>query len=162
MTSQSSTRYHVVPRTLCFVLDGDELLLIKRAPHKRLFPGKINGLGGHVEHNEDIQTAVIREIKEEAGIDVKDLWLAGVINIDGIESQSDTLVTDGVPSVVIFVFIAQATSREVQPSEEGELIWASLTAVHQLDWVGGKPDLLLQALEAWREKRPFFTYRKSA
>jgi hypothetical protein len=75
--------------------------------------------------------------------------------------RTDTLITNGVPGVILFVFVAQTASRDVQPSEEGELIWVSLTAVHELDWVGGKPDLLLQALEAQREGRPFFIYRKT-
>ncbi len=40
-----SVRYQVIPRTLCFVFDGNDVLLIKRSPHERLFPNKINGLG---------------------------------------------------------------------------------------------------------------------
>ncbi len=149
-----SVRYQVIPRTLCFVFDDDDVLLIKRSPHKRLFPNKINGLGGHVERDEDVETAVSREIMEEAHISVTDLWLAGVVNID-VSSNDST-------GVMLFVFTAQATSRDVQASEEGELLWVPLTAVANLDWVGGKPDLLEQALEAIERKRPFFTHKLGA
>ncbi|MCP4424459.1 MAG: NUDIX domain-containing protein [Chloroflexi bacterium] len=168
-TSQLAMRYHVVPRTLCFVLDGDDVLLIKRSPRKQLFPGKINGLGGHVEQDEDVRTAVTREIMEEAGIGVADLWLAGVVNVDVSAQRGDAAATNGAPGVMLFVFTAQAASREVRASEEGELLWVPLTvctepaeaAVSNLDWVGGKPDLLWQALEARERGRPFFAHKKA-
>ena len=159
-------RYHAIPRTLCFVLNGDDVLLIKRSLRKRLFPGKINGLGGHVEHDEDVETAVTREIMEEAGITVTDLWLAGVINVDVSQEQSDVTVTNGapgvmgIPGVMLFVFTAQAASRDVRASEEGALLWVPLTAVADLDWVGGKPDLLWPALAARKRGRPFFAHRR--
>lgn len=153
-------RYHVVPRTLCFVLDREDVLLIKRSVHKRLFPGKINGLGGHVEHFEDVRTSVTREVMEEAGIAVTDLWLAGVINADVSEVQTNVEGTDGVPGIMIFVFTAQAASRDVRASEEGELLWVRVTAVTDLDWVGGKPDILQQALKAREDGRPFFSHQK--
>ena len=46
-------RWLVIPRTLSFVMNGDDMLLMKRAPHKRVFPNQYNGLGGHIERNED-------------------------------------------------------------------------------------------------------------
>ncbi len=143
------------------MLDGDDVLLIKRSPHKRLFPNKINGLGGHVEGNEDVATAVTREIMEEAGITVTNLWLAGIVNVAVSEGERDTAVTNGIPGVMLFVFTAQAASRETRASDEGELLWVPLTAVADLDWVDGKPDLLWQALEARERGRPFFAHKKS-
>ena len=80
--------YLAVPRTLVFltganpVTGADELLLLKGAPHKRLWAGKYNGLGGHVEAGEDIRAAAVREVWEEAGIAVEHLTLRGVVNID--------------------------------------------------------------------------------
>ncbi|MCP4417471.1 MAG: NUDIX domain-containing protein [Chloroflexi bacterium] len=137
------------------------MLLIKRSPHKRLFPNKINGLGGHVEHDEDVATAVTREIMEEANTTVTDLWLSGVVNVDVALDKNDTAATNGVPGVILFVFTAQATSRDVKASEEGELLWVPLTAVTNLNWVGGKPDLLWQALDARKRGRPFFAHKKA-
>lgn len=158
-TRQSiNTRYVVVPRTLCFVLNGDDVLVIKRSPHKRLFPGKINGVGGHVEHDEDVHAAAAREIYEETGLAVNDLWLAGVVNVDGSLGQTDPLASGGVPGVIIFVFTAQAMSRQVRPSEEGQLLWVPLDQAHKLDWVDGDPRLLLRALAARKANRPFFSH----
>ncbi|MEL6271862.1 MAG: hypothetical protein AAFR22_18795, partial [Chloroflexota bacterium] len=38
-------RWLVIPRTLCFVLNGDDVLLMKRAAHRRVFPNRYNGAG---------------------------------------------------------------------------------------------------------------------
>lgn len=46
--------------------DG-EAFLQRRASHVRLFPGCWDIVGGHVEHGEDVLTALAREIEEETG-----------------------------------------------------------------------------------------------
>ena len=151
-------RHLTVPRTLCFVLHRDDVLLIRRAAHKRLFPGKVNGVGGHIEAGEDVAASASREIYEETGLEVEDLWLAGVVHVDGRLGQTDALADGTMPGVVVLVFTAQARSRAVRCSEEGELFWVPLAAVHDLDWVDGDPRLLLLALEARRTGRPFSLY----
>ncbi len=152
-------RHLVVPRTLCFVFHGDDVLVLKRALHKRLFPGKVNGVGGHVEHGEDVAAAARREILEETGLHVPDLWLAGVLHVDGGFGQTDPLLEGYLPGVMVFIFTGQAPTREVIASEEGELAWVPLEAVGDLNWVDGDPGLLLQALESHRLGRPFFAYK---
>jgi 8-oxo-dGTP diphosphatase len=151
-------RYLTVPRTLCFVLHGDDVLLIQRARHKRLFPGKVNGVGGHVEAGEEVAASAAREIVEETGLEVDDLWLAGVVHVDGRLGQADALPDGSMPGVMVFVYTAQARSHDVRASEEGELIWVALSQVDGLDWVDGDPRLLLAALEAQRVGRPFSLY----
>ena len=148
-------RYLTVPRTLCFVLNGDDVLLIRRSLHKRLFPGKVNGVGGHVETGEDVVVSAAREIFEEKGLRVHDLRLAGVVHVDGRLGQTDPLPDGTVPGVMVFVFTAQAAGRDICPGDEGDLLWVPLSEVHGLDWVDGDPRLLLLALEARDSRRPF-------
>jgi 8-oxo-dGTP pyrophosphatase MutT (NUDIX family) len=71
----SSGRWMTIPRTLCFITSGDDVLLIKRAAHKRVFPGRYNGIGGHLERDEDPRSGAIREMREETGLPVRDVRL---------------------------------------------------------------------------------------
>jgi 8-oxo-dGTP diphosphatase len=153
-----SAVYAVIPRTLCFILHGDDVLLIRRSPHKRLFPGKINGIGGHVEAGEDVLASARREAEEESGLHVEDLWLAGVVHVDGGLGQAAQLGDGTLPGVIVFVYVGAAAQRAVRASDEGELVWAPLAEVDGLDWVDGDPRLLRLALEAWSTRRPFSLY----
>ena len=154
-------RYMVVPRTLCFVLHGDDVLVLKRSLHKRIFPGKINGVGGHVEQGEDVTASAAREILEETGLAVTNLWLAGVFHVDGRLGQAEQLPDGSLPGVMVFVFTADAPSRGVQASDEGELLWVPLTAVDGLDWVDGDPWLLRRVLDARATNLPFSLVKAS-
>ncbi|MBL8118637.1 MAG: NUDIX domain-containing protein, partial [Anaerolineae bacterium] len=75
-------RWLTIPRTLCFVMNGSDVLLMKRSPHKKIFPNRYNGVGGHIERNEDPLSSARREILEETGLEVHDLQLRAVYNID--------------------------------------------------------------------------------
>ena len=159
--SNPPSRHVVVPRTLCFVLYNGDVLVIKRSPHKRIFPGKINGVGGHVEEGEDVAASAAREILEESGLAVTGLWLAGVAHVDGGLGQAEPLPDGSLPGVMLFVFTADAPSRNVHASGEGELLWVPLADVDGLDWVDGDPGLLRRALEARATNLPFSLFRTS-
>src|SRR5690554_8185938 len=75
-------RWLVIPRTLCFITHGDDVLLLKRGLHKRVYPGRYNGVGGHIERDEDPLTSAIREMQEETGLTVEDVRLRGLIHVD--------------------------------------------------------------------------------
>ena len=54
-----------------FILnDYGQILLQKRSGNKKNYPNMWALCTGHVEKNEDVQDAAIRELKEELGIDV--------------------------------------------------------------------------------------------
>jgi 8-oxo-dGTP diphosphatase len=144
----SQKRYTVVLRTLCFILspEGDEVLLIKGAPDKRIWPNLYNGVGGHVEPGEDVYHAALREVREETGLTVQHLRLRGVINIPVADRRG----------IVVFVFAAQAQSRAVMASGEGRLEWVPRDRVLSLDLVEDLPALIPRALDAPPGARPFF------
>jgi len=146
--SKSKDRYHLVPRVLCFVTLGDEVLLLKGAPTKKIWPGKYNGLGGHVERGESVHAAALREIREEAGVEVKDLRLRGVITIETGEPAG----------IGLFVFTATALERAVRPSVEGALEWIPAHRIAELDTVEDLPTLLPRVL-AMKTDIPCFSAR---
>jgi 8-oxo-dGTP diphosphatase len=142
----SMSRYQAVPRTLCFITHGQDVLLLRGAPTKRIWPGKYNGVGGHVEAGEDILTSALREMKEETGLDVADARLRGVINVDA-----------GRPTgILVFVFTAQALGRTITPSDEGALEWVKQDQVTPLDLVEDLPQLLPRVLAMRPDDPPFF------
>jgi len=66
--------------TLCIVRRGDKVLLGMK---KRGFGmGRWNGFGGKVDPGETVEQAARREVKEEAGIELKDLEKVGVIDFE--------------------------------------------------------------------------------
>ncbi len=53
-------------------IDGvEKVFLPKRADTKKFLPGKYELPGGHIDYGEDITAGLIREIKEELGVDVR-------------------------------------------------------------------------------------------
>lgn len=106
-------RWQVVPRTLCFVTHGDDVLLMKRAAHKRVFPNHYNGVGGHIEGDEDPRSGAIREIREETGLEVTKVQFCGTTHVNAGERVG----------ILLFIFRAEATSRELIESDEGGLLW---------------------------------------
>jgi 8-oxo-dGTP diphosphatase len=142
-------RYQVFPRTLCFITYGDDVLLLRGAPDKPIWPGQYNGVGGHVRPDEDVFSAARREIREETGLRVGGLRLRGVINIPvDVEARG----------VLLFVFTATATTRDVCASEEGIPEWIARDQLQHLDLVEDLPLLLPRVLSMKPDASPFYAH----
>ena len=141
-------RYTVIPRTLVFITRDDRVLLLYGAPSKRIWANKYNGIGGHIERDEDIYASALREVREETGLEVEDLRLVGLINIDG----------DQPTGIVLFVFTAASRSGEPIPSEEGSLEWVAREQFTQIALVEDLPTILPRALDLPRNAPPFFAH----
>jgi 8-oxo-dGTP diphosphatase/2-hydroxy-dATP diphosphatase len=73
-----------IVQTLCIVYKHPKILLGMK---KRGFgKGRWNGFGGKIKDGEDIKEAAIRELKEEAGLDVMEMEKVGLINFEFVES----------------------------------------------------------------------------
>lgn len=99
------------------VIYKDKFLLIKRI--KPPYIGFWCLPGGKVEFGENIEEAVKREIKEEAGLKVKFAKAKGIVE--------EFLYEKGkiYGHYLIFVCETRTTSGKFQTSEEGELKWFS-------------------------------------
>ncbi|GAB4574003.1 MAG: 8-oxo-dGTP diphosphatase [Anaerolineae bacterium] len=144
----TSGRWLAIPRTLCFVLNGDDVLLLKRAANRRVYPNRYNGVGGHIERNEDPLSGVIREIREETGLEVRDPIFCGASHIDAGTGTG----------IILFIFRAESTSRDFRNSGEGTLEWVPVAEVLTRDLVEDLPHILPRALEMKAGDPPFFVH----
>ncbi|MFM7321756.1 MAG: NUDIX hydrolase [Armatimonadota bacterium] len=105
--------------TLGYVLspDGGRVLLIHRnaRPDDPAF-GKMNGLGGKVERDEDVASGMRRELREEAGIEAGEMVLRGTILWPGFGKGGEDWFG--------FLFVIPRWSGEPHASNpEGGLSW---------------------------------------
>ncbi len=144
----SSGRWITIPRTLSFVTNGGDVLLIKRGLHKRAFPGRYDGIGGHLERGEDPLTGALREIVEETGLTVHDARLRGISHID----------TGQAAGVLLFIFTARSETRQVAECDEGTLHWVSISEANALPLVEDLPILLPRLFGNRAPDTPFFAH----
>lgn len=113
---------------LCLITDGDRILLQNRT--KNDWQGYTLP-GGHVEPGESFVDAVVREMKEETGLDIKDPRLAGVKQFP---------IKDG--RYVVLLFKATEYSGTVVSSYEGQMEWIESVSLPQINTVDDFDDLM--------------------
>ena len=138
-------RYLLIPRTLIFITRGESVLLLKGAPHKRIWANLYNGVGGHIERGEDVITAARREIVEENGLKPEALWLCGTVTVDAGESI-------GIGLYVMKGFCSEGTPLT---SEEGELEWVPFNEIQSKALVDDLPLLLPRVMDQSPGDPPF-------
>ena len=113
---------------LCLIRQGEEILLQDRV--KADWCG-LALPGGHVEPGESIVDSVIREMKEETGLTIKNPRLRGVKQFP-------------IPGGRYIVFLFDATEFEgvLQDSEEGGVAWYPRSQVRDLPTVDDLEELI--------------------
>lgn len=127
--------YTPIVGTLGYVLskDRNKVLMVHRTAREHDYHrGKFNGLGGKMERGEDVETALKREIYEEAGIKAVDVNLRGTINWTGFGPKLEDWLG--------FIFIITSYEGEVNShSPEGPLEWIAIKDLNSLPmWEGDK------------------------
>ena len=117
-----------------FAPERDRVLLVHRTARGEADPhfGKWNGLGGKLEADEDVAAGMVRELREEAGIEATELQLAGTVSWPGFGKGGEDWFG--------FVFRVLAfTGTPATSNDEGALEWVPLDAVLSLPlWEGDR------------------------
>jgi 8-oxo-dGTP diphosphatase len=138
-------RYTLIPRVLVFLTRGEEVLLLKGAPTKRIWANLYNGIGGHIERGEDVLSAGRRELQEEAGLSITDLWLCGVVTVDTGQS----------PGIGIFILRGSSSESDLKASNEGVPEWVPVSRVQELPLVEDLYIILPKVLAVKAGDTPF-------
>ncbi|MBT3412811.1 MAG: NUDIX domain-containing protein [Candidatus Jacksonbacteria bacterium] len=112
---------HVHNLVMCanvFVRKDGKFLVLKRSAKKKHLANFIHPIGGKIEADEDPYIGAVREVKEEANIDIKNLKLESVI----LEVQYHQDMDE---NWLIFNFTADYDSGTITDTDEGELILLS-------------------------------------
>lgn len=94
---------------MCMIYNNDQILVQDRLNPD--WPG-ITFPGGHVELHESFVDSVIREIKEETGLDIFNLQLCGLKQF----SEEDY-------RYIVFLFKTNCFSGQLKDSNEGKVFW---------------------------------------
>lgn len=141
--------YRPILSTLGFVLspDRERVLLTHRIGRENDDQaGKYNGLGGKMEPNEDVAACMVREIREEAGIDVRAMTLRGTVNWTGFGPRGEDWLA--------FIFRIDLFAGTPNPhSDEGPLEWVEIARLDGLPMWAGDRFFLPLVFDA--DQRPF-------
>lgn len=140
--------------TLAYILSPDRkrVLLVHRTYRKTDENlGKYNGVGGHLERGEDVAACMVREIREETGLEVRSMRLRGtVVWADFGPNKEDWLG---------FVYLVEDFDGEpFGDNEEGSLSWEPLDRLGDLPmWKG---DRLFLPMVFDDDPRPFHGFMR--
>jgi 8-oxo-dGTP diphosphatase len=106
-----------------------KILILNRGPNTPRYPNMWDSIGGHLNENENVEDCMIREAKEECGLDVK-IRKAGKI----YEYYDDY------GKAVVIPFLLESNSKRVKLSfEHVECKWIEPKELKNYDCV---PDLI--------------------
>ncbi|MPQ45204.1 NUDIX hydrolase [Clostridium tarantellae] len=135
--------------TLCYIEKDNKILLLHRTKKENdIHEGKWIGVGGKFEQGETPEECVIREVKEETGLELRNPVLRGIMTFPKFKDNEDWYV---------FAFAAKDFTGKLIECDEGKLKWIAREEVLQMPtWEG---DLIF--LKWILEDKPFFTAKFS-
>ena len=129
--------------TLCYILRGDEVLMLHRVKKEQdINKDKWIGIGGKFESEESPDECLLREAKEETGLTLTSWRCRGIV----------TFLNEGGEGEYMYLFTADGFQGEMTECDEGNLEWISREFLGTLPmWEGDK--IFLDLL--WQDA-PFF------
>ncbi len=131
--------------TLCYVQQNGKTLMMHRVTKENdVHEGKWNGLGGKFEPGESPEECLVREVEEEAGLQLEDWTMHGVLTFPEFDGKRDW-----------YVFLFTTSEFRGQPptsTREGNLRWIPNEELFELNlWDGD------QIFLKWLNREGFFS-----
>lgn len=132
--------------TLCYIEKDDKYLMLHRVKKVNdINQDKWIGVGGGFEKDESPEECLLREVREETGLNLTSYRLRGVI----------TFVSDEWETEYMYLYTADGYTGEMIECNEGNLEWVEKSEISNLKiWEGDK--IFFGLLE---ENIPFFSLK---
>ena len=118
--------------TLCYIDNGDSYLMLHRVKKENdASHGKWIGVGGKCEADESPDECMLREVREETGLEITEWHYRGIV----------TFISDTWPNEYMHLFTATAWRGEPDMSidDEGTLAWIAKKELMELNlWEGDR------------------------
>jgi 8-oxo-dGTP diphosphatase len=133
----------VIDSSLCYLIRGDEVLMLHRTRKKNdMNHDKWIAVGGHFEAGETPEQCALREVKEETGLTMTAPRYRGIV----------TFINDQYETERMHLFTSETFEGEMTDCDEGELVWVRIAEMDSLSqWEG---DRIFHRL--LKERIPFF------
>lgn len=106
---------NIVVTLECFVKKGDRYLLLHRNPNKKIMPDVWMAAGGHREFNEGLFECARREVREETGLEIKNIR---------IKVTGNAYLKDLDREFYFHMLVADYAGGELKShTDDGELVW---------------------------------------
>ena len=132
--------------TLCYIEKENKYLMLHRTSKKKDGnKDKWIGVGGHFEKGESPEECLLREVKEETGLELTSYQFRGIV----------TFISDEWPDEYMCLYTADRYTGDIGNCDEGELVWVEKGKIMDLNiWEGDK--IFLKLL---MENQPFFSFK---
>ena len=132
--------------TLCYIEKENKYLMLHRTSKKKDGnKDKWIGVGGHFEKGESPEECLLREVKEETGLELTSYQFRGIV----------TFISDEWPDEYMCLYTADRYTGDIGNCDEGELVWVEKAKIMDLNiWEGDK--IFLKLLT---ENQPFFSLK---
>jgi 8-oxo-dGTP diphosphatase len=116
---------------LCYVEHEGRVLMLHRNKRQTDYHlGKWNGLGGKFLAGESPEACLVREVREESGLELSEFKLRGIITFPLFDGRDDWYT---------FIYTASTDRYEVTDPDEGTLEWVPRDQVFLLNlWEGDR------------------------
>ena len=133
---------YIVAVGIWIVNSERKILLTKRSPEKRYMPGKWENTGGHVLAGETSEQAVIRELREETGIEVRpaDMRFLGTAKVDYYFGDNYCVYQD-----------VDLCDVRLQPGETCDVKWVTLGELERMARDGELAASVWVHMDAYRD-----------